>query len=171
MHFPSLTLLKQKRTALNGLFMSVMTEYEVPLLPLRKLQQQQQHVCISLIEHTVCGLAVCLASLCIFCLVFLLLDWHSALQCRSTASSWQFSFGPHLASCGHGLPESELPLLTAARACLIVLDLAGMCLAVTVLRLKGEGASWDHDPSAMPKGVHTPVLLRMCMQPGSVLTY
>lgn len=148
-----------------------MTEYEVPLLPLHKLQQQQQHVCISLIQHTVRGLAVCLASLCIFCLVFLLLDWHSALQCRSTASSWQFSFGPHLASCGHGLPESELPLLTAARACLIVLDLAGMCLAVTVLRLKGEGASWDHDPSAMPKGVHTPVLLRMCMQPGSVLTY
>jgi hypothetical protein len=77
-------------------------------------------------------------------MVFLLLDWHQPCTPeQKNSSNWQpmlgrkagpAGLGAHL-SCIQGLSQSVVLTLNAAKVCALMLDLAGLALAVSVLQL------------------------------------
>jgi hypothetical protein len=104
-------------------------------------------------------LSWCQIVLCSAGIVFLLLDWHQPCPTHSSSThssagrliNWRpmlgrkaglAGLGAHL-SCIRGPSQSLVLTLNAAKACLLVLDVAGLALAVSLLQLcraKSKGA-------------------------------
>lgn len=89
-----------------------------PFLP-ATAKQQQPSVGVGVVRL----LALCQAVLCLACTTLMLLGW------RHLCSN------PRKLSCREGLAQSVVVTLNAARVCLLLLDVAGFALAVSVLQL------------------------------------
>lgn len=104
---------------------------EQPLLPQPAVLDSGSRM----MQRAVRFLAVCLAMLCVVCMLLLLLYWCTQQPaCSSSAFLWGAAQMAHLCA---PLPQSWT--LSAARVCLIILDLAGIVLAVQVWQLDSLG--------------------------------